>query len=324
MRERLAGWLHAALRRMPAARNVYAQRDALAAALAAVQGAGLGEAPEPAADGAAARHARLVATSGFGAVSGFLLQLAEDGPLGARGDRLLLPLDEAMLPSVLHARAWQAEELRFITAHADPQARYALLDIGANVGLFARQACRAVPAIETVLCVEADPQNFQALAHNLAHLPRSALALHHVALAAQRGQMIWYRDLENFGNYSLNPDAMRDRPCATHTVEAVETGAFFAEHPPPEGCRIIWKSDTQGYDEAIVTRVPDALWERVDLAIIELWRIAKPEFDRDVLRRRLAAFPHRSIGLAGTASVDEVIAYLDGRDYGFSDLYLWR
>jgi FkbM family methyltransferase len=316
--------LHLALRRLPGTRNVYAQRDALAEALAAAQ-ARPNPPPAAAPPLAQGRHARLVEEGGLGAVAGVLLHIARDGPLGARGDTLLLPFDDAMYPMVVRDRAWQAEELDFLRAKADPGTRYALLDIGANIGLFARQAQRTIANIGHIACVEADPRNFAALACNLAHLPRGAVALHNVALADRPGRLTWYRDLENFGNYSLNADAMRGRPCSTLSVEAVEAGAFFAEHPPPAGARIIWKSDTQGYDEAIISRVPDALWDRVDLAIVELWRIDKPAFDEDEFRRRIAAFPHRGIGSTrNQVSVEDVMEYLAGRDYAYSDLYLWR
>jgi FkbM family methyltransferase len=327
MRAKFAGLIHSVLRRLPAARNVYAQRDALAAALAVAEAANHSLRQRgPDAEGRAGfeRHARLVSETGFGSIAGFLIRIATDGPLGASGNTLLLPFDEAMYPVVVRDRSWQSEELRFLSARADPAARYTLLDIGANIGLFSRQAQRTISNIEKIICVEADPLNFLALTYNMAHLPRSAVTLHNIALAERAGQMKWYRDVENFGNYSLNADAMRDRPSTTRTIDAVEVGAFFAAHPTPEDGRIIWKSDTQGYDEAIITRVPDALWDRVDVAIIELWRIAKPAFDREALRRRLAAFPNRAIGLAGQASVAEVMDYLDGRDYTFSDLYLWR
>jgi hypothetical protein len=87
---------------------------------------------------------------------------------------------------------------------------------------------------------------------------------------------------------------------------------------------VIWNSDTRVYDEAILARVPRALWARVDLAILEWWRIAKPDFDRDAFRDRLPAFPHLSIGIDRPASVEDVMAYLAGGDYGFEDLTLWR
>lgn len=320
MRRQLAELLHRALRRLPGSRNTYAQRDALAAALAAAQA----ELSRSAEEAPYRRHAQLAADSGFGSIAGFLLRIAEDGPLGASGDPLLLPFDEAMSLVVLRDRAWQAEEIGFLRDHADPGVRYALLDIGANIGLFARQAQRAIPQIEWITCVEADPLNFLALTYNLAHLPPSLVSLHNIALAERRGQMTWYRDTENFGNYSLNPDAMRDRPFTTLSVAAVETSAFFTDHAPPDDARVIWKSDTQGYDEAIVTRVPDAIWDRVDMAILELWRIAKPDFNHEVFRRRIAAFPNRTIGAGNRATADEVMEYLGGRDWTFSDLYLWR
>jgi FkbM family methyltransferase len=329
MRATLAGFVHRGLRRLPAARNVYAERDALVAAVAARDArvleleARIAATPPP--RGQQARYAGLFAGSGLGAIAGHLLQLAQDGPLGAAGDRLLLPFDDTMLPVILREGAWQAEELDFVRRRVDPARRYALVDVGANIGLFSRQARRAIGNIDRILCIEADPGNFAALCHNLAHVPRAGIALHNVALADRDATMTWYRDAANFGNYSLNADAMRGQEFSTVTVEAVETGAFLAAVMDlPADARIIWKSDTQGYDETIVTRVPDALWDRVDLAILELWRIAKPGFDRDIFRHRLAAFANLSIGVDRPVGVEEVMDYIAGEDYAFEDLYLWR
>jgi FkbM family methyltransferase len=368
MRAALADLLHRGLRRLPGARNVYAQRDALERAVgereSRVQAleAALRAVPPPAPPPPAPpppappppappppappppappppapppapvapsrpteRFAAMLDASGVGAPAGVLLRLVQDGPLGAAGAPLLLPYDETMYPVILRNGVWQAEELDFIRRRVDPARRYALVDVGANVGLFSRQAQRAIAGIDRIVCIEADPGNFAALCHNLAHLPPGVCALHNVALADRAGTMTWYRDSGNFGNYSLNADAMRGQAFTTVSVTAVETEAFFATMAAlPDDARVIWKSDTQGYDEAILARVPLALWERVDLAILELWRIAKPDFDRDAFRDRLAAFPHLSIGIDRPASVEDVMAYLAGGDYGFEDLYLWR
>lgn len=340
MRSELASLIHAVLRRLPAARSVYAQRDALAATVAqrdaALHGledrlhaleadvAAARAAPPPAED-PTARYAQWVREAGSARICGHLLTLSADGLLGQAGAPLAFPFDDTMFPTTLRNAGWQAEELGFLARHVDTARSSGLIDIGANIGLFSRQAARRLPNLERIVCVEADPANFAALNYNLAHLPRGVAALHNIALADRAGELTWYRDAANIGNYSLNADAMRGQAYHAVTIGAVDAHDFLAgDLGFTPGQRLIWKSDTQGFDELIISRVPEAVWARVDLAVVELWRIAKPVFDRDAFMRRIGAFPNMTIGTDRRVTPAEVMAFLDGDDYAHDDLYLWR
>lgn len=173
-----------------------------------------------------------------------------------------------------------------------------------------------------------DPQqdsaeNFAALRFNLEGFGAGRARLFHHALRSVDGEMPFHRDLENSGNFSLNLDAMRDRTFETVTVPVRDTAAWMEEAVPP-GAPLIWKSDTQGYDEGIIARTPWSVWDRVECAIIELWRIRKPAFDHAAFRARIESFPHRAIGNAENISVDAVVEALSGNDWTFDDLILWR
>ncbi len=87
---------------------------------------------------------------------------------------------------------------------------------------------------------------------------------------------------------------------------------------------IVWKTDTQGFDEIIITNTPEEVWSQVSFAIVELWRIFKPVFDRDLLARRFDCFPNKSIGLGKSVTTGEVMNYITGTDWAHEDLYLWR
>jgi hypothetical protein len=73
-----------------------------------------------------------------------------------------------------------------------------------------------------------------------------------------------------------------------------------------------------------MAEAPWGIWDRVAFAVIELWRIDKPQFDMEAFRAKLDSMPNRSIGLDKPASTDEVIAFLSSRDWHHDDLYLWR
>lgn len=87
---------------------------------------------------------------------------------------------------------------------------------------------------------------------------------------------------------------------------------------------LLWKSDTQGYDEAIIAATPMDIWQRIDVALIEIWRIAKPPFDPAELRARLACFPNRQLGDEMNVSVEQIMEYLSADDWQFKDLLMWK
>ncbi len=258
------------------------------------------------------------------AARGGMLTLTAACALGAPGDSIVLPFDRAIFPTVAPHGAWAPETQEFLRQRLEPDRRYVVLDIGANVGLFTRQAARH-PNLARFHCIEAEAGNFRALRYNVGDLLGERVSLWNVALSDRDGEATFFRDDENAGNYSLNQDAMRGRRFDTTPVRAVETGGWMREHVRPEdGDRLVWKSDTQGCDELIVSRTPMQIWDRVELAVIELWRIGKPAFDRDAFRRRIEAFPNKSIGLGQRHATDDVLAFLSGEDWQHADLYLWR
>lgn len=254
--------------------------------------------------------------------TGFLFELAEDGPLGTAGDTLLLPDDREMMPSVFASASWATGDIERIIGLTRPETDYLLLDIGANVGLVSRQLLRRLPNIARCVCVEPDRTNFSALRFNLADRHRD-IELFNLALGDVDDTRTFYRDDENMGNYSLNPDAMRGRAHAEGQVQVASTQRWMRENLSGSE-RILWKSDTQGYDELILSETPLDVWSRVDIAMLEMWRIDKPAFDRDAFRERLEAFPHRQLGPLGLVSVAEIEAYLAASDWTYCDLFLWR
>ena len=282
-------------------------------------------APAPALPAVPTTPFSMLAASPCLAARGGMLTLTAACGLGAAGDSIVLPFDRAIFPTVAAHGAWAPETQEFLRQRIDPEGRYVVLDIGANVGLFTRQAARRFAGLKHFHCIEAEPGNFRALRYNLGDLPGACCSLWNVALSDRDGEAAFFRDEENSGNYSLNHDAMRGRRFDTTLVRSVETGSWMREHVRlDDGDRLVWKSDAQGCDELIVSLTPMQLWDRVELAVIELWRIHKPDFDRGAFRHRIEAFPNRSIGLSQSHTTDDILASLDGEDWHHADLYLWR
>jgi FkbM family methyltransferase len=327
MKRQLRAALEHSFRRLPVARAAYAQRDMLQASVEALELslAQLSNAAAAAKLQQPGSSIELLANSKALALHGGLLRLTADCALGRAGDALLMPFDQVMLPHTVANTGWALETLAFLDQRLDAALQYIVLDIGANVGLFTRQAALRFPNLARFLCVEAEPGNFSALQYNLSPLLGGRAALWNLALSAADGEMRFFRDDENFGNYSLNDDAMRGRKFDAITVQSVATGSWMQEHVRLEPDQhLLWKSDTQGYDELIISLTPLDIWARVEIAIVELWRIKKPAFDRAAFAQRIDAFANKSIGIGKSSTTTEILEFLDGDDYHHDDLYLWR
>jgi FkbM family methyltransferase len=256
------------------------------------------------------------------------IRLPERSPLYSRdgGQVVELPLDDVIAPFVLDHGQWQTEELEFIAAHPPPTPSV-LIDVGANVGLITRQLMHRLPQIRAAACFEPHPGNFRLLERNLAHLPHCYPV--QAAVGERAGDLCFYEEPGNAGNYSLNPDAMRGREYRTSVVKCVPATEAQLLAPLPEELRhhpVVWKSDTQGFDELIVTSLPDTFWSRVAVGVMELWRIERPCFDRQRLARVLANFSVRRFGEDPdrNLAVNDILAFSDGRDYRHSDLFFAR
>jgi FkbM family methyltransferase len=316
MKRLLRHYIERILRRLPVSRVAYAERDALATQLYELANA-TREAP--------ASPVVLLANSTSLALRGGLLKITADCSLGRVGDALVMPFDNAIYPATVADSGWTMGMLEFIQQHIDLARRYVVLDIGANVGLFTRQIALRLPNLARFLCVEAEPDNFRALQYNVGQLLGDRARLWNVALCDTDGEARFFRDAENIGNYSLNDDAMRDRPFDTLTVRCAAVDGWMREHVQlAEDERLIWKSDTQGHDELIISLTPMEVWDRVDVAVVELWRIKKPYFDQDAFRRRLDAFTNKSIGVGNRSTTAEILEFLQSDDWRHDDLYLWR
>jgi FkbM family methyltransferase len=244
------------------------------------------------------------------------------------GRTVKLVADRVMGPIVLDRHRWQVEELEFAKRVCTGAEPITLVDVGANMGLFSRQLLAALPTIVEVFAYEPEPQNFACTVHNLEPF-RGRVTTIEAALSNESGQMEFYLDPLNSGNFSLIPDAMPQIHFKT-TVEtrdiAVECAAWMNG-----GRRIFYKSDTEGFDESIVTAILPEVWPRIFAGFIEIWRIKKPPFDTALLASILDSFPNK-IFLANAdthvsetpVSTTDVLNYIKVHDGAHVDLGFWR
>ena len=261
-------------------------------------------------------------------VTAITLRLPPHSPLygGEHASSIDLPIDEVITPFVIENRNWQTDEVQFLSSHL-PSAPCILFDIGANIGLFSRQMLHRMPSIKAAVCFEPSPINIVFLRRNLNHLPQCVIV--QAALGEINGTLQFFQDASNIGNYSLNQDAMRGKsfsttsvPCLKATTENLLRGVpqELSELP------ILWKSDTQGFDELIITTLPDSFWSHVHAGVMELWRISKPPVDYNRLASILDLFPIRRYSDTPDKNVSaiDIIEYCQGNDYFHKDLLFSR
>jgi len=256
------------------------------------------------------------------------VRLSPNSPLYRKdgGEFIRLIVDDVLAPHVLASGQWQPEEIKFLGSYGRKQ-DCILVDVGANLGLVTRQLMHEVASIKAAVCFEPHPQNFHFLGHNLEHLPRCYLR--QAALGASDGELLFYEDVHNVGNYSLNADAVRNKEYRTSRVECVRASDVELMEPLPEAVRmlpILWKSDTQGCDELIATQLSDKFWSRVQAGIMEIGRLDRANFDRQRLGEILSQFPVRRFEHkpSHNVTVEEILRFTEGKDGVYRDLRFAR
>lgn len=223
---------------------------------------------------------------------------------------------------VLTQHSWQPEELKFTEWVLSAGEPITLVDIGANMGLFTRQVLAQLRNIENVYVYEPHPANFDLMLFNLA--PFERIEYVNAALSSAEGQLEFFLDPENCGNYSLNRAAMPTEFSST----TVKVRSAFSESRRwlAHSNLIFYKSDTQGFDELIATQFDMLFWETVAGGIMELWRIDKPAYDAAKLEEILDSFSNKVLLHIPSVylSTTDVLDFIRGSDRVHADLGFWR
>jgi len=153
---------------------------------------------------------------------------------------------------VLH-RIFARDEYRL--GGVPPGAWDTVVDVGANIGLF---AVRAAPLARRVLCYEPDGVNFDLLERNLSGPRFAHVARARRAVAGRRGTVTLHRS-RNPGGHSLR--AAHLGSVGSVAVEAVTLEDVFREHAVA-ACDLL-KLDCEGAEYGILAAVPGDLWPRI-------------------------------------------------------------
>lgn len=212
-----------------------------------------------------------------------LLQLNKDYALGARGAVVELPQDLCIFESVRRWGVWELDESQFLARgirKAGGGEKTALLDIGANTGLVTLQAMNLWKTNIEIFLFEPIPRHVSAIKHNLGNFPN--IHINEFALSEKNGVTEIFTMATNHGNTSLLGSAVPSAVPITTQIELVDT-AEYCDRFLHEFDNYVIKCDTEGMDALILSRIPDRIWQNVEVAVIEVW--ALPEIrEQDVTR----------------------------------------
>jgi FkbM family methyltransferase len=237
-----------------------------------------------------------------------------------------LVADYLMCPIVLGRHRWQIEELSFAKRVCGGAEPITLVDIGANMGLFSRQLLIAIPAIAKVFSYEPEPQNFACMVHNLKPFG-DRVTMIEAAVSNRSGEMEFYLDPTNNGNFSLAVDAMPPNfgKIVVNVRDVAIESATWGEG------RIFYKSDTEGLDEQVAAAIRPDVWQRVFAGIMEIWPIKKPAIDSASFAAILDRFPNKVFLANADTKVSEmavttadVLKYMASGSRLHRDLGVWR
>jgi FkbM family methyltransferase len=237
---------------------------------------------------------------------------------------LTLPTDSVIGYGTFITKQMEFQKVLLLAKHAaNLSGSICLIDVGANVGLFSRQCAAKIETIGSAFLYEPHPLNFEFLKRNIAQWDIEK-RLVNAALSDVAGNLDFFEDETNCGNYSLNESAV---PGSNANIKVVVLSAQSEEMKwVDSGMPIYYKSDTQGFDEKIATALSMHFWHKVNFAVFELWRIQKPPFDVEKFREILTSFPNRRFedNINENLEPSAVLSYLSGDDRNHKDLICWR
>jgi FkbM family methyltransferase len=263
------------------------------------------------------------ATENIGIEGRYYLKLKRNCRLGERGQVVHLPKDEVISRFVRGTGTWDKETVDFIlrnTKDIHKSSPLAMLDLGSNVGLISLQVLNQ-NKIKTIL-VEPVPEFAEFSRLNLVkHI--ESVQIHNVALSDRSERRYIYIEDNNKGNSTL------DEKLISGLHERIEISTIdardFFNTVFEQDLKIVLKSDMQGSEAKVLSKMSLQQWNQVTSASIEIWAtIDVVESDVEICVNNFANFSYVSWHpkKGERLTKDEVRAFWLKGDNSFRNLYL--
>ena len=194
------------------------------------------------------------------------LKINNNCPLGKTGDELFLLFDNIITPKILLRGYWDIFVINFIKENTKKNKNYFFFDVGAHIGLITRQTANLNIQIKKFFCFEPLKLHFNLLKKNCSFIKK--INFYNYAIGVKKEKKKIYINKLNSGNSSL---IKKNNSEYQHTL-VFEANATLKKIINKNHIKknIIYKSDTEGYDEMIFLSLEENILKKIDIAILEI------------------------------------------------------
>ena len=187
-------------------------------------------------------------------------------PLGKTGDELFLLFDSIITPKVLLQGSWDAFVINFIKENTKKNNNYYFFDIGSHIGLITRQVANLNIKVKKFFCFEPLKIHFNLLKKNCSFLKK--INFYNYAIGVKKDKRKIYTNKLNSGNSSL----IKINKSQYQYTLVIEANTALKKIIKANYIKknIIYKSDTEGYDEMIFLSIEENIIKKIDIAILEI------------------------------------------------------
>jgi FkbM family methyltransferase len=195
------------------------------------------------------------------------LVIKKDCCLGVKNTKIQTRIDQIITPNILKKGKWDYFIIKFICKYIKNKTnQFSFIDLGSNIGLITKQLYLKKPNIKNFHCIEPEIENYNILLNNLDSVKN--VHAYNCALTNQKsGIKKMYLDKNNFGDFSLLKSSNKN---ITY-INTLNASSFFNKIISKHKInKIIYKSDTQGFDEMIVLSLSKKILDKIDIMILEV------------------------------------------------------
>jgi len=187
-------------------------------------------------------------------------------PLGKTGDELFLLFDNIITPKVLLQGSWDVFVINFIKENTKKNNSYYFFDIGSHIGLITRQVANLNIKVKKFFCFEPLKMHFNLLTKNCGFLKK--INFYNCAIGVKKDKRKIYTNKLNSGNSSL----IKINKSQYQYTLVLEANTALKKIIKANYIKknIIYKSDTEGYDEMIFLSLEQNIIKKIDIAILEI------------------------------------------------------
>ena len=195
------------------------------------------------------------------------LVIKKDCCLGVKNTKIQTRIDQIITPNILKKGKWDYFIIKFICKYIKNKTnQFSFIDLGSNIGLITRQLYLKKPDIKNFHCIEPEKENYNILLNNLDSVKN--VYTYNCALTNQEsGIKKMYLNKNNFGDFSL----LKKYNKTNTYINTLNASSFFNKIISKHKInKIIYKSDTQGFDEMIVLSLSKKILDKIDMMILEI------------------------------------------------------